>query len=386
MAINIRCPVCKSDVKLSAKKCPKCGESFSNMRHKTYKVIVRDGSRRISRHVSSLELARKIEAKFKLEIERGEHGFMERKQYTLDDVWKKYLPIAKQEKPKSWITDDHNYRTHISPAFGKKLLSRISAFDIERFLSDMRSGNNPKGRKYAPQTVKHQIVLISHLYRLAEKWGMYSGKNPTKTVRQIKINNKQTEFLSDDELSRLMKVLNTWPERMAASIVKFAITTGMRRGEIFKLTWEDIDEKHGMIRIKDPKGGHDQHLPLSDVALSVIDEVPRAFDTPYIFYGMGGRKRTYIKGSWNEIKKAANIPQTFRFHGLRHHFASTLVSSGVDLYIVQKLLAHRDAATTQRYAHLANQTLRDAVEVSDRTIERALQNIEQENKTIAFRG
>ena len=386
MAINVRCPECQSDLRLSVKKCPKCNKNISDIRHKTYRVIVRDGSTRVSRQTGNLELAREIEAKLRLEIARGEHNLQRKKSHTVDDIWKKYLPIAKEEKPKSWVTDDYNYCTHIGPYFGKMMLSKITPFDIERFLSDLRSGNNPKKRKYAPQTVKHQVIILSHLYRLAEKWGMYSGKNPTKNIRQIKINNKKNEFLSDDELSRLMKILDSWPDRMAASIVLFALSTGMRRGEIFKLTWQDIDEKHGVIKVRDPKGGRDQYLPLSDVALSVLDSVPRAYDTPYIFYGLKGEKRAYIDGSWQAIKRAAKIPQTFRFHGLRHHFASTLVSSGVDLYTVQKLLSHRDAATTQRYAHLANQTLKDAVKVSDRTIERALQNKAQENNLIAFRG
>jgi site-specific recombinase XerD len=74
--------------------------------------------------------------------------------------------------------------------------------------------------------------------------------------------------------------------------------------------------------------------------------------SPYVFPGKNRGQRTDFKGPWQRIRKAAGLPGNFRFHGLRHHFASTLVSSGVDLSVVQALLTHKDARTTQRYAHL----------------------------------
>ena len=93
--------------------------------------------------------------------------------------------------------------------------------------------------------------------------------------------------------------------------------------------------------------------------------MPTEYDTEFIFYGKNGNQRTDFRGPWYRIKKAAELPKAFRLHGLRHHFASSLVSAGVDLYTVSKLLTHKDTATTQRYAHLADQTLRDAVNLSD---------------------
>jgi len=78
---------------------------------------------------------------------------------------------------------------------------------------------------------------------------------------------------------------------------------------------------------------------------------------------------TLVKWPWQRIREDAKLPDNFRFHGLRHHFASTLASNGVDLYTIQKLLTHKDASTTQRYAHLSDQTLRDAVNLSDKLIE-----------------
>jgi site-specific recombinase XerD len=80
----------------------------------------------------------------------------------------------------------------------------------------------------------------------------------------------------------------------------------------------------------------------------------------YVFPGAGGKQRTNFSRPWQKIRRAAGLPEGFRFHGLRHHFASTLVSNGVDLMVVSRLLTHKDAKTTQRYAHLAPGAIRDA--------------------------
>lgn len=94
--------------------------------------------------------------------------------------------------------------------------------------------------------------------------------------------------------------------------------------------------------------------------------VPRVADSLFIFPGTDGGQRGWFYHPWARIRAAAGLPSGFRLHGLRHHFASSLVSSGVDLFTVSKLLTHKDVSTTTRYAHLADQTLRDALAVSDR--------------------
>jgi integrase len=135
------------------------------------------------------------------------------------------------------------------------------------------------------------------------------------------------------------------------------------------LTWNDIDTDRKKLILRDPKGILDQVLPLSDKAIILLKNLPKEYDTKWVFYGRAGRQRTTFQTEWAAIKKAASLPKDFRFHGLRHHFASSLVSAGTNLYTVQKLLCHKDAAMTQRYAHLADKTLRDAVNLSDNLLE-----------------
>jgi len=362
MAINIRCQDCKSDLKTGTKKCPKCGAIVS--RNKKYRVIVRVNGIRVTRSVDNLELAKDVEARFKTDIARGELRIKKAKAVTIDELWAKYLPWIKANK-KTWRDDEYNFNRHLRPAFGPRRLDAISPFLIESFIVKMKKGESRRGTPYALATIKHQLVLLTRLYSVAEKWGIYSGDNPCRKVKKPRLNNQVTEFLNDDELGRLLDALRNWPNRMSAGFVLFCLHTGLRRGELFRLTWGDISFNQCTVTLRSPKGKIDQTLPLSGKAIEVLKTLPREFDTPWVFYGKGGGKRTDFKGPWLKIKKAAGLPDGFRLHGLRHHFASSLVSAGVDLYTVQKLLCHKDSSMTQRYAHLSDKALRDAVNLSD---------------------
>lgn len=272
---------------------------------------------------------------------------------------------AAQANKKSWYQDYCNYEKHLQPAFGRLPLDKITPFDIEKLTGSMKLGTSKLGRAYAPATIKQQLILLSHFYSLAAKWEMYEGPNPCRKVSKPKLNNQKTEHLADYQLKRLLAVLDSYRDKVAAGAVRFALYTGLRRGEIFNLTWDDIDKDWKTVKLRDPKGGRDVTLPLSDGALEILKRVPKRFNSPWIFHGRYGTQRKCIRAAWADIRKRAGLPSDFRFHGLRHHFASALVSDGVDLYTVQKLLTHKDAKTTQRYAHLADKTLREAVKRSE---------------------
>jgi len=356
MAIHIYCSRCRGSYKLDVKACPKCETAFKK---KKYRVCVSVKGKRVTRFFDNLTLAREAETAIKADILRGDLDIKQKSEPipTLNEVWTKYLPWAKEHK-KTWDDDLLNYRKHLEPRFGRKRLDAISSLDVERMKLELRKGISKQGKPYSMATIKHQLVLLNRLYNLAKRWGLYKGDNPLDRVELPRLDNLRTEFLSDEEADRLMITLDSWPCRESAAFVKFTLFTGLRRSELFKLTWDDVDFNRGMITIRSPKGGKTQILPVSPQALEVL----RSLDvrSPYVFPGKNGRQRTDFKGPWLRIRQAAGLPSNFRFHGLRHHFASTLVSNGVDLSIVQALLTHKDARTTQRYSHLKPGAMREA--------------------------
>ncbi len=219
---------------------------------------------------------------------------------------------------------------------------------------------NARGKAFEPATVKHQLVLLKRLFNIAIKWGMFEGVNPVSKVAMPKIDNEVVRFLDQQQVSELQRILDLWPNKQTANFIKFLLYTGCRRGEAFSLTWQDVDLDRGLITLVKPKGGRTITLPVNEKALEVLRSVKRT-ESAYVFPGRAGEKLTDIS-SWDRIKKMANLPQEFRLHDLRHHFGSSLVSNGVDIYTVSKLLSHKDVSTTRRYAHLSDEALRAATE------------------------
>jgi integrase len=213
-------------------------------------------------------------------------------------------------------------------------------------------------------------------------------------IEMPKVNNLKTEDLNDEQRARLLAVLRdgtvtdkdgkkTTLDADAREIMLMAIYTGMRRGEIFKLKWEDVDFRRGFIAIREPKGGTDKTIPLPEEARELLEHRPRPKGCPYIFPGrpVGKKKdtpedfrpRADAAKHFRAIREAAKLPKQkdgkpFRpVHGLRHVFASMLASSGeVDLFVLQKLLTHQSPMMTQRYAHLRDETLKRASNVAGR--------------------
>ncbi len=378
MAIHIFCTSCKTSNGLEAKACSGCGMAFG--RDKKYRVCVSIKGQRVTRVVENLTLARETEAAIKADLLRGQFktSRQERKVPTLGEVWAKYLPWAKEHK-KSWIDDLRYYRKHLEPRFAQKRLDAISPFDLERLKLDLKKGLNRQGKPYAAATIKHVLVIVRRLYNLARKWGLYDGNSPLEAVSLPKVDNQRTEFLKDEELARLLDTLAKWPCRESAAFVKFVLFTGLRRGELFKLTWEDVDFERGLIRLRDPKGGKTENIPVSPEALAVLRTLE--VTSPLIFPGKDGKQRSNFSGPWRRIREAAGLPRDFRLHGLRHHFASVLVSHGVDLAVVQRLLTHKDVKTTQRYAHLTPGALKEA---AVRSGELLTPQVRTEKQTKAF--
>jgi len=190
-------------------------------------------------------------------------------------------------------------------------------------------------------------------------------------IEMPKVDNEKTEDLTPEQLYRLLKAIEEDPHPQAGKIMLMALYMGMRRGELFRLKWQDIDFDRVFIHIRNPKGGVDHTIPLNDAAREVLESIhrtdtPGRTSSPYVFPGRNGGQRTDIHHQVNRIKERAGLPKDFRaLHGLRHVYASMLASSGkVDMYTLQKLLTHKSPQMTQRYAHLRDEALKKASNVA----------------------
>jgi len=171
----------------------------------------------------------------------------------------------------------------------------------------------------------------------------------------------------------LLKAIEQEPDIQISNIMKLALFTGMRKGEILNLQWKDLDFDRGFITLRDPKGKKDQAIPMNNNAREIFESHPRG-KSKYVFPGRKGGKRAKGTEAANRIKEAAGLPKDFRpLHGLRHSYASMLASSGqVDLYTLQKLLTHKSPLMTQRYAYLRDDALKRASALAGEIINEAV--------------
>jgi integrase-like protein len=152
----------------------------------------------------------------------------------------------------------------------------------------------------------------------------------------------------------------------ALAAVKLAIFTGARRGELLTLQWEHVDRERGVARVPEHKTdrGGAKTISLNASAVAILDRLPRMEGNPYVFPSVtrDGGHMVRVHDAWSAIRTAAGI-EDVRLHDLRHSHASVGVSAGVSLPIVGKLLGHTVAQTTQRYAHVAPDPVREASEL-----------------------
>lgn len=299
----------------------------------------------------------RIEGRVDSNEERRQKIRAEREKMSISRLWEAFYD-AKQEN-KSVKDDRNRWRAYLLKDFGRKIPEEISTTDIDKLRRKLQD------RGLAPGTVKQGLVLLKRILNFGAKRGLCQPVNQAKLHFEMpKVNNIKTEDLTPRQLSSLMEAIETSSNKPAANMMLMALYTGMRKGEIFKLRWNDIDFNRGFITLKDPKGGTDQRIPLNNLTRSVLEGQTKK-DSEYIFPGRENGPTKEMRIPFRRICDNAGLPKDFRpMHGLRHVFASTLASSGqVDMYTLQKLLTHKTPSMVQRYAHLRDDAMMKASEV-----------------------
>lgn len=284
----------------------------------------------------------------------------ERNKPTIARLWEVYQQ-AHNGRPGNQA-DVSNYKKLVS-RFSRLTPEEISTADVDTLRNTLlRAGKSP-------QTVKHIMGLLRRIIRYAVRQGLCPQPDPARLRFDMpKVDNSKTECLTPDQARALLTALDEEPDQDLAALVRLALATGMRRGALLGLQWEDIDFLRGFITLRGAvaKKRKTETIPLTDQARVILSRIHRT-KSPYVFPGKDGGPRKGLRRMLARVKKKAGLPEDFRpLHGLRHTFASWLASSGqVDLYTLQRLLTHESPVMTQRYAHLADDRLRRAAAVAD---------------------
>jgi len=269
--------------------------------------------------------------------------------WTFSKIFSEYLRL--RNKLKGRANDIYRFKNYLEKEFANIAPSCVTQDDIERF------NHNLQNRELKPATIRHILELLRRLANFAAKNNLCSGLS--FKIQMPKVENYKTEELNNAQLQKLMQVLEEESDIQVSNLVRLALYTGMRRGELFNLNWGDIDFYNKTITVKSDKKGYQPTIPLNEMAEKVLVEHAHTENgSKFVFPGRGGKKRTECKRPLLRIRKKAGLPDDFRIlQGLRHVYASMLVSSGkVDLETLQSLLTQKSPLMTQRYAHLLDES------------------------------
>ena len=263
-----------------------------------------------------------------------------------------YLPYVKSCK-RGWATNVSVLKNHITPEFGRLHMDEVTQSLIVKYHLAMRE----KG--YAAATANRVVVMLSAMFNLAKKWGIFD-RNPAVGIELFEENNNRERYLSAEEVQRLSLTIQDSDNPQLKYIVALLLLTGCRKRELLDAEWTHFDLERRSWRIPMSKSGKPRHVPLSDDVVSILSRLPRFDDCTYIVPNPKTKLPfNTVFCSWNTARKQAGMAD-LRMHDLRHSFASFLVNAGRSLYEVQNILGHSQLNTTQRYAHLSQATLLDA--------------------------
>lgn len=289
---------------------------------------------------------------------------------TLKDVFLDYSQFYAREKPHV-IREYKAYSRHI-PFFDSVPIINIKNRMVQDLRKKLEQFVTPKGTPYAPKTIGNILKVIRLIINHGVKRELCAPRHDL-VIDVPKVDNKVTEFLTEEQLSAYLKALDEDKDTIGVIFLKVALYTGMRPKAIMHLKWSDLDYENNriMLRGETAKNGTTDYIPLPEKLKGILADVPRTKYSVYVFEQRNGLPRTTFNKTANRIKERAGLPSWFRpIYMLRHNFATQLASSGkVELYAIQKLLTHKSPQMTLRYAHLMDKTVQDASKVMEEILE-----------------
>ena len=306
-----------------------------------------DANGRIMREssgTSEKKLARAILGKKKTLVAEGRH--LDKKQVlktTFYELCTQYWQLWGQHKRMKGLS---NMIEIWKQSFGNVPLEELTQKRVEQFLT---WGMESEKRNWSSATRNRHLTMLKAMFNKGKEWEL-AMHNSAAGIKPLRENGARIRFLDIVEIRALLEAADD----EFRPILIAALHTGMRRGEILNLRWEDVNLKNRIITVQESKSGKKRMIPIDDTLYGTLRLLPSRFHRGYVFPLPGKPERRWqdFRKRFASAVKKAGI-KDFRFHDTRHTFASHLVMNGVDIKSVQELLGHASLAMTMKYAHLA---------------------------------
>jgi integrase len=314
--------------------------------------------------------------KIKNDIREGKWFPRKIRAVPFEELADEYERLAKAKK--GYNRTEKAYIAQIRGAFKERVLSDLTGFDVERYKNDRKETPTRSKRPRSGAAVNRELACLRAMLNKAVQWEMIE-KNPAAGVKIFPESPGRNNFLTTQEAGRLLDACLSH----LRPIVLCALETGMRRAEILGLRWPDIRNGQIYLAGERTKNGKPREIPVSATFSKELERLKSAQGggrivkmTEMVFQPPRERKRLHrgvlevvtgpmrdIRGAWETAKKKAGIAPCFRFHDLRHTFASHQKMAGVDDFTLMEIMGHSDHRMMRRYAHLTPEHKRKAIEM-----------------------
>ncbi len=306
------------------------------------------------------KLAEKIYAKRFTEIVEGRWFENLTKKYTLKDMIERFEKEYTENKSYYQKARDKSIFKKLHAFFGKEATLQ----EVEDSIGGYENYRKMKGVK--PATIVKELKLLRRMYNVARKQWKWKIKNPVSDIELPKVRNERVRYLNPEEYEKLMTVLDEANEKWLKPLIIIALNTGLRLSNLCDLQRSEVNLFNQMIVISAEKMKNDDYIgiPLTERAYNTFKELLRLQSiSGYVFHDNGEKLYPVkVQRAFKKIVEKAGF-SNFRFHDLRHTFASYLRQKGVDLHTLSKLLGHKSIRMSERYAHLSVDDLRKAISV-----------------------
>jgi integrase len=341
------------------------------------------------------DLARDVLAQRRVEIR--ENRFFPDKVKEPDpvrfhDFAKQYLEWAKANKKPLSYRNLLSLMRQVNREFEQKTIQEITTWQIEKYKAKRKEEAKKPRKKIGevknvipvrqakvikPATVNRELALLKHMFTKAIEWGKLK-ENPAKKVKLLKGEVRRVRYLMPGEVQIL---LSNCADHLRP-IVTVALNTGMRKGELLALMWNQVNFEQGIITLIETKNNERRDIPMNETVKATLKEIEPKGD--HVFYDGDGKTFRNVRRSFDTAIRKSKI-EDFRFHDLRHTFASNLVMEGVDIMTVKELMGHKDLTMTLRYSHLAPNHKTKAVNILDQAWSQFTPQSEKEKKVQSIR-
>jgi integrase len=300
-----------------------------------------------SSHSTNKRDAEQLLALRKSDVIRGIHKCPVR--ITLGQFGERYMVHAKVNK-RSWLRDEQMLENLKKFLGTDKQLTEITPVEIEGYKLNRRA-------VVSGSTVNRELALLKRMFNLAINWDLFLNLNPVRRVKFFREFNIRSRVLNAEEEGKLL--LNAAP--FMQDLIRFALNTGLRTGEIFSLQWPAVDWEKSILNVFAPKTGKTRTVPINSDARKVLESWALGRKNDFVFYNHGtGKPFVDLKTGFALACEKSGIEEV-TWHTLRHTFASRLLDRGVEIVTIKELLGHSTVTVTMRYTHTNLDSKRAAV-------------------------